>query len=141
MLDNRFHAVMTAATTFGAQSNHSERQIHIVVRDRQISRVELVKVHQWRDCLSAQVHESLRLDEQNFFAVQKSFGSQRVETFTPRRCGKFVGEPVRQHESDVMFRRGIFGRRVAQPDKNFHAITSCHGSGCVDEFHSARKLD
>jgi hypothetical protein len=60
---------MSTAAASLAQSDFTEGQIRIVHCHQQLSQRQLIKTHQSANCFATQIHERLRLAEQNRFAL------------------------------------------------------------------------
>ena len=77
--------------------------------------VELVEAHGLADRLAGEVHEGLRLEEDDLLAVDAAFGDAGPGTCLRqgekpwRRCDR-----IRRHEADIVPVVGVLGARIAE---------------------------
>lgn len=105
VFDDGFDAIMASGGAFFAETQGSEWQGRIVVDDEHLLWSPLVKREDLADGATAQIHESLRFDQQR--AVVGKFGQMAL----PLGCGlKRHGgcrcHAIHHHEPDVV--AGVF---------------------------------
>ena len=88
MLLDGLQSVMSTAAAARAQPDFAKRQIRVVHRHQQLLQRQLIKIRQRTDRFAAQIHERLRLAEQNPFAL-----SLRPWPRAPRTFFSFVQSP------------------------------------------------
>ena len=74
MREKRLDTVVTARTSLAPQTNRASGDVHVVVRDDQILRRELVPIEQRAYRASALIHIGQRLDEQHLLRADAPFG-------------------------------------------------------------------
>src|SRR5205807_1984152 len=90
--------------------------------DQQFLQGYLVEVHDLADTLPAQVHERLRLDEQDLLVPLSQLRHLGPETALKTAGLWALGQGVDHVEADVMPRPGVAAAGVAQADDDFHGL-------------------
>src|SRR5262245_5526659 len=83
MLVKRADAIVAARASAGLDPDLSRRKVDLVVENGEGGRRQLVKAQSLSDRLAGQVHEGLRLDQEDLFAVDHAVGDEALEFLRP----------------------------------------------------------
>ncbi len=99
---DRFDAVVAAVAAADLDAGFCRRQIQLVIDDGDILRMQLVEAHGFADRLAGEVHEGLRLHQQNPFAADFTLGDLGLEFLRPGGKVMAAMDDVDSHETDIV---------------------------------------
>ena len=98
----------------------AERQVDVVAHDQQVRRRDLIEVQDLADGSAAQVHERLRLDEEDFLPVLVQLGHLGLEPPLEAAGVRTRRQGIDHVETDVVPRPLVAAARIAQTDDDLH---------------------
>ncbi len=124
---------MPAVAAAGLDPGLAGGKVQFVVDDDDVPRRKLVEAHRVAEGFAGEIHEGLRLHQQDTFAVDLAFGDLRLEF--PRPGGKALAplNGVDGHEADIVAVAGIFRAGIAKSRDDQHAAKLLH-SPCGEIF-------
>src|SRR5262245_18508696 len=112
--------VMPGQAAPDLHSDLARGEVELVVKDHDVTGLELVKAHGFAHGTARRIHEGLRLQQQHLLLPELAFGNVPLEALAP------IGEAVRcrdgidRHEADIVTVEGVFLFRIAEADKELH---------------------
>ena len=112
------NAVVAPVAPARLELDRVEGDVEFVVQHDQVRRVELVEAQQRRDGAARQVHERVRLrqDEPRAGAAEAPLGDGRVRLLALERCADSARQFVEGHLAHVVAVPGVAGPGVTEPD-------------------------
>src|SRR5262245_10194884 len=131
-LDNRLQPLLAASAPLLANANPAEGKRQIVADDQdRRCFFDPVLFFQGGDCDPAQVHEGLRLGQQNLFISNGRPSRQRMTLRSSDRSTRAARQLINNHETAVVARPVVFRPRIAQTNDQPHSVED-RGSGIED---------
>ena len=120
MREDGLDAVMAARASLLADADRTAGDIHIVMADDEVLRLQFIKMHERPERPSALIHIRLRLHEEHFLRAAPHLRDQRLTLLLPRRHAPARRQCIHEHKPHIMFRLGILPPGIAQPRNNLH---------------------
>ena len=125
--DDRLNPVMPRRTPPRLNSQRSQRKIQFVLHNDQVRfRLQVVLRHKFANRQTAQVHESLRLRQQNRLIPNLYSRRQRPALPVPDFHSALTGDAIDDQKADVMRSELILHAWIAKTDDQFHAAIPIH---------------
>ncbi|MND53151.1 hypothetical protein D3C80_441800 [compost metagenome] len=116
----RFDAVVPAVASGCLEPRSSRWQIEFIVDRDDICRRQLVEAHGLANGLAREVHEGLRLHQQNLLAVDLAFRDHCLELLRPRRKARPSLNGVNSHETDIVAVACVLRSGIAKASNDQH---------------------
>src|SRR5262249_3991552 len=108
---------MARRATSLADLNCSPGQVQLVVDYHELFGPAGLLAEPLSNGIAAQVHEGLRLDEEDLFFTQFKTTVQRVRPLALQADSVALGQPVSNGETHVMRRELVLRSRIPEPDQ------------------------
>src|SRR5713101_7987630 len=121
--NHRFRPVVAAGAALAVNPDRAERQLHLVPHHQQLVQSHFVLLEQLAHRHATQIHESLRLCQQDFLTRQSAAAHQRLALgpFDANRAA--IGQFVHCQKPEVMRRPLIFRAGIPKPHNEPHKIS------------------
>src|ERR1019366_6829067 len=115
-------AVVPAVRATGSKPQLAERQAHVVANHQQVVVFKLVEIDGLPNRPPTEVHERLRLQEQDFLAVFVPFSDISVETALGATDTWSGCQSIHHREADIVAGAVVTFARIAEADDQFHVF-------------------
>src|SRR5271168_1776192 len=113
-------AIVRPGTAALADTNHAPGKIALVEQDEKILGPEFVAFEQIPHRDATEIHERLRLGENNFLSRQLTFAHQSLAFGALDADGSAIGDFIHGKKTEVMRRPQMFRARIAKANDEPH---------------------
>ncbi|MNV81506.1 hypothetical protein D3C71_1751740 [compost metagenome] len=99
---DRLDAVVATVAAADLDARFRRRQVQLVIDDGDVLRLQLVEAHGFTDRLAGEVHERLRLHQENALSADFAFGDFGLELLRPGGKAMAAMDDVDGHETDIV---------------------------------------